>query len=95
MKKTKTISIIRPWLGGNNRYSLYITIPSKIVKLMDISKDTMLEVRILEDQTITISKHQNSKKTRPKEPKPAIQNMDISKEDSDDDNSYNPLDDVF
>lgn len=95
MKKTKTISIIRPWLGGNNRYSLYITIPSKIVKLMDISKDTMLEVRILEDQTITISKHQNSKKTRPKEPKPAIQNMNISKEDSDDDNSYNPLDDVF
>ena len=97
MKKTKTISIIRPWLGGNNRYSLYITIPSKIVKLMDISKDTMLEVRILEDQTITISKHQNSKKTRPKEPKlTTTQNTEIPKEDSDDnDNNYNPLDDVF
>jgi len=96
MKKTETVAIIRPWLGGNSQYSLYITIPSKIVKLMDISKDTMLEVGILKDQTITISKHQDPKKTRPKEPKPTTQNTEIPKEDSDDnDNSYNPLDEVF
>ena len=97
MKKAETIAIIRPWSGGNNQYSLYITIPSKIVKLMDISKDTMLDVGILKDQTITISKYQDPKKTRPKEPEPAtIQNTKITKDVSDDnDNSYNPLDDVF
>lgn len=38
MKKTETIAIIRPWLGGNNQYSLYITIPSKIVKMMNLSE---------------------------------------------------------
>ena len=110
MKTAETIAIIRPWSGGNNQYSLYITIPSKIVKLMDISKDTILEVGILKDQTITISKYQDSKKIRSKESKPTtIQNVGISKEDGDAandngdaandngdaNNSYNPLDDVF
>ena len=71
MKKTETIAIIRPWLGGNNQYSLYVTIPSKIVKRLNITEDTMLEIRLLEDQTITISEYlqDNKKLQKTQEPK--------------------------
>jgi len=57
---------------------------------MDISEDTMLEVGILEDKTITIIKHQDSKQ---KEPRSIPKHAEISKED--DHNNYNPLDEVF
>jgi len=89
MKKIETIAIIRPWLGGNNQYSLYVTIPSKIVKRLDITEDTMLEVGLLEDQTITISRHQENKKQSKSEEQTeqSMQTKEIK-----DDNSPNPLD---
>jgi len=98
MKKIETIAIIRPWLGGNNQYSLYITIPSKIVKQLEITEDMMLEVRLLEDQTIVISKHQENNK----QPKNQVQTDSSSSSSSqskqikenDIDDSPNPLDGI-
>ncbi|MDH3339991.1 MAG: hypothetical protein OEL84_01755 [Nitrosopumilus sp.] len=91
MKKTETIAIIRPWLGGNNQYSLYVTIPSKIVKRLNITEDTMLKIRLLEDQTITISKHlQDNKKlqkTEESKTKEQVQKHYFKK-----DETPNPLD---
>ena len=87
MKKTETIAIIRPWLGGNNQYSLYVTIPSKIVKRLNITEDTVLEIGLLEEQTITISKHlQDSKK--PQKTEESIQKQQPKKTDD----TPNPLD---
>jgi len=86
MKKTETIAIIRPWLGGNNQYSLYVTIPSKIVKRLNITEDTMLEIGLLEDHTITISEYpqDNKKHQRIEEP--------IQKPQSKINDTPNPLD---
>lgn len=92
MKKIETIAIIRPWLGGNNQYSLYVTIPSTIVKRLNITEDTMLEVGLLDDQTITISQHPENKKQwkGEEQTEPSIQIKEIK----DDDNSPNPLDGI-
>ena len=91
MKKIETIAIIRPWLGGNNQYSLYVTIPSKIVKRLNITEDTMLEIGLLDDQTITISEYlQDSKKlqkTEESKTKEPIQKQQLKK-----DETPNPLD---
>ena len=91
MKKIETIAIIRPWLGGNNQYSLYVTIPSTIVKRLNITEDMMLEVGLLDDQTITISQHQENKKES-KSQEQTEQSIQI-KENKDDD-SPNPLDGI-
>ncbi len=91
MKKTETIVIIIPWLVGNNQYSLYVTIPSKIVKRLNITEDTMLEIRLLDDQTITISEyHQDNKKQKIEEPKTeeSTQNQQFKKINE----TSNPLD---
>ena len=91
MKKTETIAIIRPWLGGNNQYSLYVTIPSKIVKRLNITEDTMLEIRLLDDQTITISEYNqdNKKLQKTEESKTKEQ---IQKQQPKIDDTPNPLD---
>ena len=94
MKKIETIAIIRPWLGGNNQYSLYVTIPSKIVKRLSITEDTMLEIGLLEDHTITISEyhHQDGKKlqkTAESKTEEPVQRQQIKKEV---DETPNPLD---
>ena len=86
MKKTETIAIIRPWLGGNNQYSLYVTIPSKIVKRLNITEDTMLEIRLLEDQTITISEYLQDNKRLQKTQEP------MQKQQPKIDETPNPLD---
>ena len=94
MKKIETIAIIRPWLGGNNQYSLYITIPSKIVKRLNITEDTMLEIGLLEDHTITISEHHHHQddkklqKTEASKTEEPVQRQQIKEEDD----TPNPLD---
>ena len=42
----KPMSIIRPWKGGLNDYSLHFTIPAEIVKTMGITEDTHLTIKI-------------------------------------------------
>ena len=91
MKKTETIAIIRPWLGGNNQYSLYVTIPSKIVKKLNITEDTMLEIRLLEDQTITISEYHQDNKRLQKTEEPKTEAI-TQKQQPKKDETPNPLD---
>lgn len=55
------VAIIKPWSGGFNQYSLYITIPSRIVKKIGITKDSVLSVGIADDSIITITKTTNGK----------------------------------
>ena len=55
-KSDEKITMIKPWSGGLNDYSLYITIPSEIVKKLKIIEDDPLFVRIKDDSTIIISK---------------------------------------
>ena len=92
MKKIETIAIIRPWLGGNNQYSLYITIPSKIVKKLNITEDTMLEIGLLEDQTITISEYLQDSKKLQKTEEPKIEEPIQKQQPKVDEDSPNPLD---
>ena len=90
MKKIETIAIIRPWLCGNNQYSLYVTIPSKIVKRLNITEDTMLEIG-LDDQTITISEyHQDNKKLQKTDELKTEES--IQKQQPKKDETPNPLD---
>lgn len=91
MKKTETIAIIRPWLGGNNQYSLYVTIPSKIVKRLNITEDTMLEIGLLEDHTITISEYLQDNKKLQKTVEPKIEES-IQKQQPKTEDTPNPLD---
>jgi len=93
MKKIETIAIIRPWLGGNNQYSLYVTIPSTIVKRLNLTEDTMLEVGLLDDQTITISQHHENKK-QSKSQEQTEQSIQTKENKDNDEDNPNPLDGI-
>jgi bifunctional DNA-binding transcriptional regulator/antitoxin component of YhaV-PrlF toxin-antitoxin module len=87
----KPVSIIRPWKGGLNNYSLYFTIPAEIVKKLGISEDTHLTIKIQDESKIIITKE--SEKIKQKKLKPISKHTEISNDD--DDNDHNPLDEVF
>ena len=55
-KSNEIVHVIKPWSGGLNDYSLYITIPSKIVKKLKITEKDSLFIGIKDDSAITISK---------------------------------------
>jgi len=55
-KNDEHVAVIKPWSGGFNQYSLYSTIPSRIVKKIGITKDSVLSVGIADDSIITITK---------------------------------------
>jgi len=60
-KDDETVAIIKPWSGGLNQYSLYITIPSKIVKRLGITENSILSIGITDDSIMTITKATNEK----------------------------------
>ena len=60
-KDDETVAIIKPWSGGLNQYSLYITIPSKIVKRLGITENSTLSIGITDDSIMTITKATNEK----------------------------------
>lgn len=63
----KPMSIIRPWKGGLNDYSLYFTIPAEIVRTMGITEDTHLTIKIQDENKITITKNDSKKREEPKD----------------------------
>jgi len=94
------------WSEGSG--SLCFSIPSEIVKKMNVNSDSFLYVELINDSTFGVRKinHRLSKneiekiqKINPEtsgkkllEAKTIVQKK---QEDVDDDNSYNPLDEVF
>ena len=64
-KNDETVAIIKPWSGGLNQYSLYITIPSRIVKRLGITEDTTLSMGIADESIITITKTNEKAKSKP------------------------------
>ena len=60
-KDEETVAIIKPWSGGLNQYSLYITIPSRIVKRLGITENSILSIGITDDSIMTITKATNEK----------------------------------
>ena len=75
-KDNEIVATIKPWLGGFNQYSLYITIPSKIVKKLGITQDSILYVSTVDDDSIII------KKTINETTKNKIKNYNNSKSES-------------
>jgi len=57
----EAVAIIKPWSGGLNQYSLYITIPSRIVKRLGITENSTLSIGIIDESIITIRKTTNEK----------------------------------
>jgi len=51
--------IKKPWTGGANRYSFYVTIPSEMVKKLRMTQDTLLSIEVIDDSIITIKKLDN------------------------------------
>jgi len=60
-KDDETVAIIKPWSGGLNQYSLYITIPSRIVKRLEITENSILSIGIIDESIMTITKTTNEK----------------------------------
>ena len=59
MKKALTspfLSIKKPWIGGNGD-TVYLGIPSNIVKRLQISENTHLMIDLVDDSVIVIKKH--------------------------------------
>ena len=59
MKKAQTssfLSIKKPWIGGNGD-TVYLGIPSNIVKQLQISENTHLMIDLIADSVIVIKKH--------------------------------------
>lgn len=49
-------AIKRPWIGGRNQSSLYMTIPSEMVKKLGITQDSLLFIDVIDDSIITVKK---------------------------------------
>ena len=59
MKKPQAnpfLSIKKPWVGGNGE-TVYLGIPSDIVKQLQISENTHLMIDLVDDSVIVIKKH--------------------------------------
>ena len=59
MRKPQTstfLSIKKPWIGGNGE-TVYLGIPSNIVKQLQISENTHLMIDLIDDSVIVIKKH--------------------------------------
>lgn len=59
MRKSQTstfLSIKKPWIGGNGE-TVYLGIPSNIVKQLQISENTHLMIDLVDDSVIVIKKH--------------------------------------
>jgi antitoxin component of MazEF toxin-antitoxin module len=50
------LSIKKPWIGGNGE-TVYLGIPSNIVKQLQISENTHLMIDLVDDSVIVIKKH--------------------------------------
>ena len=50
------LSIKKPWVGGNGE-TVYLGIPSNIVKQLHISENTHLMIDLVDDSVIVIKKH--------------------------------------
>ena len=90
-KPNEKITVIKPWYSGLNDYSLYITIPSKIVKKLKITEDDPLFVRIKDDSTITISKTNKIRTTQQKK-KESDEKEHYDTRDNNNNEFINPLD---
>ena len=67
-------------MGGFNQYSLYVTIPSEMVKKLGITKNSLLVIDVVDDAIITVRKLDNKSGFTKRELE-KIQNPDKFKDD--------------